>query len=172
MRSRYKVGLSMALAVAMLPMTSSADVVDRVVRQLKEQGYTRIEISRTWLGRAKIEAVRGNHEREIVLNRNTGEILRDYWEREDEEDGPLLGSHRRRDAEVEAPEEDDHEEDDHEDDHDEEDGEEMPDDEEEDHEDEDGDHEDEEDQDDEDDDDDGDWDEEDDDADEEDEDDA
>ncbi len=58
--------------------------VEAVARHLTEQGYTEIEISRTFLGRARIEAHKGDMEREIVMNPNTGEILRDYWEGEDD----------------------------------------------------------------------------------------
>ncbi|MGC8202062.1 hypothetical protein ACP2AV_05095 [Aliiroseovarius sp. PTFE2010] len=53
---------------------------DRVVEQLKDQGYARIQITRTLLGRTRIVATGNAARREIILNTNTGEILRDYWE--------------------------------------------------------------------------------------------
>lgn len=78
--------------------------VDRVVSMLQSEGYQNIEVERTWLGRIRVEAEKGEFEREIVLNRSTGEILRDYilrlelfpFDDEDEEDD-----------EGEDPEEDD-----------------------------------------------------------------
>lgn len=53
-------------------------VAETVKRQLREQGYQRIETSYTWLGRLRVNAVQGDMRREIVINPNTGEILRDY----------------------------------------------------------------------------------------------
>lgn len=75
-----------ALAVvALLASASFARAetrVEAVARHLTEQGYA-VEISRTFLGRARIEAHKGTLEREIILNPITGEILRDYWEGDD-----------------------------------------------------------------------------------------
>ena len=65
-------------ALICAPTLLLAGVADSVVRQLQAQGDTSIEVSRTWLGRVQIEAKRGAEEREIVVNRKTGEILRDY----------------------------------------------------------------------------------------------
>ena len=86
-----------ALAFAVLANPAQADpLVDRVTDQLAQQGYTRIVVSRTFLGRIRIEATGGNAEREIILNPRTGEILRDYWEAEDAEDAVgLIGTGRR-----------------------------------------------------------------------------
>lgn len=50
-----------------------------VVSQLTHQGYSQIEISRTWLGRVRITAQGNNLDREIILNPSTGTILRDHW---------------------------------------------------------------------------------------------
>ncbi len=55
----------------------AAGVADAWVRQLTREGYERITISRTWLGRTRILAEKGEIEREIVLNSRTGEVLRD-----------------------------------------------------------------------------------------------
>jgi hypothetical protein len=52
--------------------------VDRIIQTLRGEGYTSFEMERTWLGRIRIEAEKGNIEREIVINRTTGEVLRDY----------------------------------------------------------------------------------------------
>lgn len=48
-----------------------------IVAQLHEQGYRRVTVSRTWLGRVRINAELGGSLREIVVNPLTGEILRD-----------------------------------------------------------------------------------------------
>lgn len=65
-------------AVASLP-AFAATYVEQIVSQLRAQGFEHIEVSRTWLGRARIGADRGDVSREIVLNPNTGEVLRDLW---------------------------------------------------------------------------------------------
>ncbi len=65
---------------------SAAPTVEEIIAQLEVQGYTDVSVSRTWLGRIRIEAESGTHEREIVFNQRTGEILRDFWE-ELEDDG-------------------------------------------------------------------------------------
>lgn len=48
-----------------------------ITAQLREQGYQNITLSHTWLGRTRIVALLGSDLREIVLDPNTGEILRD-----------------------------------------------------------------------------------------------
>jgi len=59
-------------------------VVDAAIGFLHAQGYRVTEVERTWLGRVRIEAVRGKHERELVLNPRTGEVLRDFIEEDDD----------------------------------------------------------------------------------------
>lgn len=54
-------------------------VSDGIVAQLREQGFKHITITRTWLGRVLILGYVDEGEREIVLNPNTGEVLRDYF---------------------------------------------------------------------------------------------
>lgn len=103
-----------ALCIGLATPAFANPHVDRVVSMLQSDGYQNIEVERTWLGRIRIEAEKGEFEREIVLNRSTGEILRDYILRlelfsfDDEDD----------DDEEEDPEEDedDEEEPDEEDD--------------------------------------------------------
>ncbi|WP_299424438.1 hypothetical protein [uncultured Shimia sp.] len=71
--------------VAALSGTAQAETrVEAIARHLAEQGYHDIEIGRTFLGRARIEAEKNGMEREIIVNPRTGEILRDYWEEDDE----------------------------------------------------------------------------------------
>lgn len=48
-----------------------------IVAQLRAQGYVGISLSHTWLGRARIVASNDRFNREIILDPNTGEILRD-----------------------------------------------------------------------------------------------
>ncbi len=58
----------------------AGNLVDTIVGDLRAQGYDRIDISRTLLGRTRIEAQSDGYLREIILDPRTGEILRDYWE--------------------------------------------------------------------------------------------
>ena len=53
-------------------------VVASLISELQSSGYTNITERRTWLGRLRIRAVRGEYIREIIINPRTGEILRDY----------------------------------------------------------------------------------------------
>ena len=53
------------------------DIAQPVVSRLQTEGYAVTEVSRTWLGRILITATTEGHLREIVLNRTTGEVLRD-----------------------------------------------------------------------------------------------
>ena len=68
-------GLQMLTALPALAQT----FVEQIVTQLREQGFESIEVERTLLGRTRIAALRSDGSREIVLNPNTGEILRDLW---------------------------------------------------------------------------------------------
>jgi hypothetical protein len=65
-------------AFAALPALA-ATFVEQVVTQLRAQGFDAIKVERTLLGRTRIAALRADGSREIVLNPNTGEILRDLW---------------------------------------------------------------------------------------------
>lgn len=74
-------------------LASAQSVQDQIVEQLQDQGFNRITVQRTLLGRTRIEAFSDTLERELVFNPNTGEILRDYWEPLDDDDddgGPRL----------------------------------------------------------------------------------
>lgn len=57
----------------------AAATEDGIVAELRDQGFTRIEIRRTLLGRTRIVATSPAYEREIILNPSSGVILRDYW---------------------------------------------------------------------------------------------
>ncbi|MEQ9040082.1 MAG: hypothetical protein RIE24_17165 [Silicimonas sp.] len=74
-RLLFILALSLAPAPAIADATS---VRDRIVTLLREDGYTEIRMSRTLLGRLRFVGKRRDAEREIVINPNTGVILRDY----------------------------------------------------------------------------------------------
>lgn len=67
------------LALSTPAAHADADRVrDRIVSILKEDGYLEIRISRTLLGRMRFVAMRSDARREIVVNPNSGVVLRDY----------------------------------------------------------------------------------------------
>ena len=130
---RTKLAAVLTVALWAAPVNAS-EFADRIILWLQEQGFTHFEVQRTWLGRIKIEAEASGVEREIILNARTGEILRDYWEIEDEDSDLLIISpiavpedmgNTRNVLPVQTEEDDDHEddtsEDDEGDDHDEDD---------------------------------------------------
>lgn len=71
--------------------TTGNPFADRLIADLRAQGYAEVEVRRSWLGRVIIEAEAPGREREIVMNPHTGEILRDIWEHEDDD---LIGGGR------------------------------------------------------------------------------
>ena len=71
------IGIAVIAALAASPALSD-DRTDSIVRQLRDQGYNSIKVSRTFLGRTRIVATVGDAQREIIVNPRTGEILRDY----------------------------------------------------------------------------------------------
>jgi hypothetical protein len=69
-----------ALGAAGVAGPVAADpLTDGIVAQLRRQGYGRIAVSRTLLGRVRIVGNSSSRRREIIVNPRTGEILRDYW---------------------------------------------------------------------------------------------
>ncbi|WP_343081562.1 hypothetical protein [Ostreiculturibacter nitratireducens] len=79
MKRRTFIGLAGAALLFATPVFGQG-VVDSVVTQLREQGYTSITIGRTLLGRTRIVALSDRYRREIIINPRTGEILRDFWQ--------------------------------------------------------------------------------------------
>jgi hypothetical protein len=72
------------LAIAMLlagqvpvPVAAAIAPEERVIDSIEAQGYRIIYRERTWLGRIRILAVKGDVLREVVLGPGTGEVLRD-----------------------------------------------------------------------------------------------
>ena len=76
-RRKFLAGLACGLIVA--TPAAAQDYVADIVSQLKQQGFSTIVQERTLLGRVRIMASSSDGEREIILNPNTGEILRDLW---------------------------------------------------------------------------------------------
>lgn len=78
------------VAIAALVLTAGAqsaahaytNAVNRVVNQLRSQGYRSVEVKRTLMGRMKIEAEGRGGSREIVIDPNTGHVFRDRQERD------------------------------------------------------------------------------------------
>jgi hypothetical protein len=78
MMARKVMGALVAGAMGTTPVM--ADVYERtIVEQLEAEGYRSISTERTWLGRMRIVAENGDGQREIVINPNNGEVLRDLW---------------------------------------------------------------------------------------------
>lgn len=65
-------------AVAIAAPAFADSFAQRIERELRQQGFTQMTVHQTWLGRIRIDAQSANATREIVVNPNTGEILRDY----------------------------------------------------------------------------------------------
>ncbi len=57
---------------------SAGEIADEIVRQLRQIGYSEVDVTRTLLGRERIVARSKERSREIVVNPRTGEILRDF----------------------------------------------------------------------------------------------
>lgn len=87
--------LAIAFLLALAPMAASAQdspVRDRMIELLREDGYREIRISSTFLGRLRFIATKPEMQREIVVNPNTGVILRDYVRVARTEDDDAQGS--------------------------------------------------------------------------------
>jgi len=78
--TRRKILLTASAVVLAATIAMAGEFEDSLVAQLASQGYTSFSFSRTWLGRTRIVAMSATHRREIILNRNTGEILRAFEE--------------------------------------------------------------------------------------------
>lgn len=77
--------LAIAITLAVAPHAAYAQSVEeQIIAQLQAQGFTEIEVSRTLLGRIKLEAVSPTLERQLIVNPATGEVLRDFWEERDD----------------------------------------------------------------------------------------
>ena len=59
------------------PSVGETPLAEGVISQLAEEGYTVTDVRRSWLGRVIITAESGDDLREVVLNRSSGEVMRD-----------------------------------------------------------------------------------------------
>ena len=67
-----------SMALMLVPAAALAnDIERRITRTLAREGWTDIQVSRTFLGRLRITARKRDARREIIVNPRTGEILRD-----------------------------------------------------------------------------------------------
>jgi hypothetical protein len=73
--------LALASLLAVLSLSAEAfaqsSVADDVVARLQSSGYTISNVRKSWLGRIVVTASNETLEREIVLNRTSGEVIRD-----------------------------------------------------------------------------------------------
>lgn len=57
--------------------SDAANIAARVVAALADQGYHVVEVSQTFLGRLRIVAESATNQREVIVSRSTGAVLRD-----------------------------------------------------------------------------------------------
>lgn len=77
MRTRL---ITVSLAAFLLlqsPAFAQGSVADKVIAWIVADGYTVTDVKRSWLGRIVITAKNNINLREVVLNRISGEVLRD-----------------------------------------------------------------------------------------------
>jgi uncharacterized membrane protein YgcG len=91
MNRRLLIAACVAVALGTGPSWAADSYQDLYVRQLESQGFRNIQVSRTWLGRTRITASSKTHEREIIFNTRSGEILRDYWDSADDDGSGSVG---------------------------------------------------------------------------------
>ncbi|MDX2485583.1 MAG: hypothetical protein QNK42_18220 [Pseudodonghicola sp.] len=86
-----RIVLALAVVLASAGIVRAEAVTDAITRQLRQQGYTQITVTRTFLGRARIVATSPDQDREIIVNPRTNEILRDYSESRETGDATAPG---------------------------------------------------------------------------------
>jgi uncharacterized membrane protein YgcG len=74
---RLLTSTALVLVLWQQPALAGTEIADPVIAQIQAEGYTISDVTRTWLGRIVITAQMDSSQREIVLNRTTGEVLRD-----------------------------------------------------------------------------------------------
>jgi hypothetical protein len=70
----------LAASALLLPAPAGADTADAIANELRREGYSDVRIERTLLGRTRILGEGPPGRREVVIDRGTGEILRDLSE--------------------------------------------------------------------------------------------
>lgn len=98
MKSITKVAITALIVTAGIQATAHAysNSVNRVINQLRAQGFRSVEVRRTLMGRLKIEANGNGGTREIVVDADTGHVFRDRFERERQR-GTFFSSNANRD---------------------------------------------------------------------------
>jgi hypothetical protein len=71
--------LTSLLALAAAAPAAAQSVADAAIAELRASGFQKISVTRTLLGRVLVLGSSLEGQREIVINPNTGEILRDYF---------------------------------------------------------------------------------------------
>lgn len=77
-----------ALVLLATPPALAQTVPEALAQRLAEEGFEIVETGRTWLGRTLIKARKEGQEREIVLERGSGQILHDRQRSADLPDTP------------------------------------------------------------------------------------
>lgn len=78
MKAAFPLLLTVMLAAQASPALAQSYEA-ALMAQLQREGYARISMTTTLLGRIRIQAEGQKGQREIVLNPRTGEVLRDVW---------------------------------------------------------------------------------------------
>lgn len=89
MMGRKVMGALLAGAMGATPVFADVFAAN-IVEQLQTEGFKTISMERTWLGRTRIVAEGELGQREIIVNPNNGEILRDLLVRLNPDDGSAL----------------------------------------------------------------------------------
>ncbi len=78
MLKRFLILLFLILAAPTDALAQGMTVRDYYVRELREDGYQSVRVSRTFLGRYRFLGSKPGYRREIIVNPKNGAILRDY----------------------------------------------------------------------------------------------
>jgi len=72
---------------------SNQQAMERVIyHAMARDGFTQVELSYTWLGRLQVVASNHSRQRELVIDPDTGEVLRDFY--------TLVGFHERNESPI------------------------------------------------------------------------
>lgn len=81
-----KVLAGLVFGVGLIPVAGHAETVkEAIIQELAAEGYTKITVSRTLLGRLRFVATGENGSREVVVQPSNGAILRDHSDDDDDD---------------------------------------------------------------------------------------
>lgn len=81
-----KVLAGLVFGVGLIPVAGHAETVkEAIIQELAAEGYTKITVSRTLLGRLRFVAEGANGSREVVVQPSNGAILRDHSDDDDDD---------------------------------------------------------------------------------------